>query len=306
MIRTTPVRRVPAPVVVAMLGVVLAWSAAFSGIKIVLRDLEPSTLAFVRLVISGLTFLAFLPFAPRGATVRQTGDGWRFVLLGLTGSATYHLAINAGIRFIPAGMSAMIVVTMPVVVAGGAVIWLRESLGRRRLVGVLLAITGVALLLLVRSQGGQASAKGVLITLIAPTGWAVFTLVSKSMASRYDAVRLNLYGVWVGVLGTAPFGLAGLPGLGRLGWSGWLWLVYLGGIASGAAYVAYAWSLRHWTASGVASFVYLVPVLGLFWAWLLLGEVPAVLAVVAGTLIIAGVVLVQSGSRIDSRLEHPA
>jgi drug/metabolite transporter (DMT)-like permease len=281
--------------VVFVMGVViLVWGAAFSGIKVMLEHLSPAGLTASRLLVSALTLTVILPFAGDGKVERKAGDLTRLVVLGLCGSAGYQLAINWGEQFISAGVASLIVATMPVMVVILAALVLSEALGRRGLTGVLIAFAGVALLVLASEGGLEArNITGVGVTLLAPASWAVYTIVSKPLSARYDGVRLNLVGAWLGALIVLPLGLGDLGALARMDAGAWLWLLYLGVFSSALSYIAYVWALRRWTASGVASFVYLVPVSSLAWAWVLLGEVPGVLALAGGALIIGGVVLVQ-------------
>lgn len=278
-----------------LLAVVAVWGAAFSGIKVLLRTLDPYTLTTARLVVAAMTYTLALPFLSKARVTRERGDGWRLVLLGLTGAAGYHLAVNWGERFISAGLTSLIVASMPAMVALLASIVLRERLGSRGSAGVAVAFAGVAVLTASGEGGFDAqSTTGALVTLLAPFSWAIYTIVSKPLAARYDGVRLNVIGAWVGVGVTAPFGLAGVRGLAHLDAEGWFWLAYLGTLSTAGAYIAYAWALRHWTASGVATFIYLVPAATLLWAWVLLDETPTLWALLGGLIVVAGVVLVET------------
>lgn len=292
---TTTVKGPPLSVVAVLLVIVVIWGAAFSGIKVLLEQLSPNALTVGRLFISAATLSLMLPFAPRGKVVRHKGDGWRLILIGLTGAAGYHLAINWGEHFVSAGVASLVIASMPVMVAVAAVVFLRERLGPRKLTGVLISFIGVFGLLVFSNGDFEAGhALGVLITLGAPVSWAIYTLISKPLSARYDGVRINLLGAWIGAVLVVPLGVGDFGQIFALDALGWFWLIYLGALSSAFAYVGYAWALSHWTASGVSSFVYLVPVSSLIWAFFLLGERPAVAALAAGALVIGGVVLVQT------------
>lgn len=285
-----------------LLAVVAVWGAAFSGIKILLETLDPYTLTTARLLIAAVSYSIAVPFLSKMPIRRERGDAWRLVVLGLTGAAGYHLAVNWGEQFISAGLSSLIVASMPAMVALMAAIVLRERLGRSGTFGVALAFVGVAILTASGEGGFDAqSTTGALVTLLAPLSWAIYTIMSKPLAARYDGVRLNVVGAWVGVLVTLPFGLAGSGDLLRLDAEGWFWLIYLGALSTAAAYVAYAWALRHWTASGVATFIYLVPAATLAWAWILLDETPTPWALLGGAIVVIGVIVVET-----SRPPHEA
>lgn len=295
---TTADRRPPVLVPILLGGVVVTWGSAFTGIKVVLREVGPGGLTFGRLAIAALTYTALLPVVRGTWPERRPGDVPRLVLLGLTGSAAYHLALNWGEQFISAGVASLVIAAMPAMVAVLAAAVLHEPLGVRRAAGVGVAFAGVAVLALAGSGRLEVdSLVGTLVTMVSPVVWAVYTVVSKSLADRYDGVRLNLVGAWVGAAVVLPFGAGSLADLRSMSGEGWAWLVFLGAVSTAGAYVVYGFALRHWHASAVATFVYLVPLASMGWAWLLLDEVPSAWAVVGGALIIGGVVLVQRAGR---------
>lgn len=281
----------------AMLGVIAVWGAAFPAIKILLADLTPGGLTSGRLLIAALSYTLLLVVIRPRPVERRRGDIPRLLIAGVAGSAVYHYSLNWGEQHVSAGLASLIVATMPVMTAVVSAAFLGEHLTRRRAAGVTLAFAGVAVLVLAGDGGLEArTVVGVLVTLLAPIAWVIYTTVSKGLAARYDGIRLNLLGAWVGAGVVAPFGLRDLDAFAGMPVTSWLWLAYLGVVSTAAAYVVYGWALRSWSASGVASFVYLVPVASFIWAFLLLGEVPTLGTVAGGALVVVGVVLVQRRS----------
>jgi drug/metabolite transporter (DMT)-like permease len=297
--RVDPGRRWP--IVVALLGVVVVWGVAFSGIKLLLRDVGPYSLTWARLVLAALAYTVLLPLAPRRKIRRESGDLAKLVLLGVFGAAGYHLAVNWGEQYVSAGLASLLVACMPAIVAVLAAIFLSEHLSRLGIAGLAIAFAGVGVLAV--SGPGALEARnvaGVLVTLLAPISWSIYTIMSKPLAARYDGVRLNVVGAWVGALIVLPFAAADLHELTRLDLRGWLWMVYLGSFSTAGSYIVYAWALRRLPATVVASFVQLVPATSLLSAWILLDEVPAPTAFIGGALVVAGVALLQIRTRRSS------
>lgn len=277
-----------------LLLVIVAWGAAFSGIKVLLRSLTPAALTSSRLLVAAVVFTALALATGRGRrTDRRPGDLWRLVALGAAGFAGYHLAINSGERLVSAGVASLVVASMPVMVAALAAVLLGEALGPRGILGIAIAFGGVTLLAGSAEGFAVERAAGVGITLLAPVSWATYTVISKPLAARYDGVRLNLLGAWIGAVLVLPLAWSDMGAVADLSWSDWAWLLFLGGVCTALAYVVYGWALRHLPASVVAAYVYLVPVSALTWAWILLGEVPGPAAIGGGLLVVAGVLLVQ-------------
>jgi drug/metabolite transporter (DMT)-like permease len=69
-------------------------------------------------------------------------------------------------------------------------------------------------------------------------------------------------------------------------------VLYLGVFPGAIGYVTWAYALAHLSASRAASFLYLQPLLALGIAWVWLGELPAVTALLGGVLVLAGVMVV--------------
>jgi drug/metabolite transporter (DMT)-like permease len=78
--------------------------------------------------------------------------------------------------------------------------------------------------------------------------------------------------------------------------SAWAVVAALGVLCTGIAFVVCYRLIVRIGASRAATSTYLVPVFGIGWAWLLLGETPTAGMVLAGVLILGSVVLSQRGS----------
>jgi drug/metabolite transporter (DMT)-like permease len=75
------------------------------------------------------------------------------------------------------------------------------------------------------------------------------------------------------------------------------WLVYLGVFPTAIAFTTWAFALNRTTAGRLGSTTYLVPPVAILLAWLVLSEVPPVLALAGGALCIGGVVVARSRGR---------
>jgi drug/metabolite transporter (DMT)-like permease len=82
------------------------------------------------------------------------------------------------------------------------------------------------------------------------------------------------------------------------------WVVWLGVFPSAIAFVTWAYALSHSDAGKFALSTFLVPFITTLIAWLLLSEVPPVLAFVGGVLCIVGVLITRRKPRV--RREDPA
>ena len=77
----------------------------------------------------------------------------------------------------------------------------------------------------------------------------------------------------------------------------WVSAVLLGVLCTGIAFVFYYRLIARIGAARTSTVTYLIPLFGVIWAWLLLGEPLTLTMAVAGLLILAGVALSQQPAR---------
>jgi len=153
--------------------------------------------------------------------------------------------------------------------------------------------------------------RGDLITLAGSLGFALFTVLGKPVAERYDSVTMNAYNYLAGGVLILPLAahqamaVSRTTGWGAVAWEGWAALFYMAAIASVLAYVLYFWTLRYLTASRLGAFAYLHPVITTLLGIALLGERLTASLLVGGGLVLAGVYLIESGPGEEQREEKP-
>jgi drug/metabolite transporter (DMT)-like permease len=77
----------------------------------------------------------------------------------------------------------------------------------------------------------------------------------------------------------------------------WLSAILLGVLCTGAAFVLYYRLIHRIGAPRATTVTYLIPLFGVVWAWLMLGEALTASMAVAGALILGGVALSQQRAR---------
>ncbi|PZR79379.1 MAG: hypothetical protein DLM65_10845, partial [Candidatus Aeolococcus gillhamiae] len=135
--------RPPLDIIVALLIVYVIWGSTYLAIRIALEGFPPFLMAAARFLIAGAVLYAILRL--RG-TPNPTRAQWRGA--GLVG-ALLLLGGNGGVTFaeqwIPSGVAALAVATVPVWTAIFAVIWGQRP-GRLEWLGVGVGFVGVVLL----------------------------------------------------------------------------------------------------------------------------------------------------------------
>ena len=222
---------------------------------------------------------------------------------GLVAVAGCQLAYFNAVAHMQVGVALLIEYTAPVAVVGW--LWLRRGQrpGRLTVLGVLLGAAGLVLVLDLIS-GAQASTTGILWALGAMVGAAVYFVLSSDEDNGLPPTVLAAAGLLVGGLTLLVAGAIGVLPLTAstrpvdfhaftVPW--WLPVLALGVVTAALAYGTGIAAARR-LGSRLASFVALSEVLvALVAAWLLLGEVPRLIQVAGGVLILAGVVAVKLG-----------
>ena len=288
----------------SLLLTALLWGGNFAAIKILLRDLEPLDAVFIR--GAGAAFFFSLALLATGhPRLRMSRADWgRLVAIGVIGVTILNLAVVFGQSMLPASLASLIVTSNPVFTAIISRIALGEPLTPRKLAGIGLAFIGLVIVL---SWGGVGSEgfgidrlQGVFVLLIAPFSWAVYTVLSKPLLARHASVHVAAYSTMIGALGFLPIPflrsgtIARIEAMSLQGWQATLFVTLISFVF---AYILWYRGLRVLTASQAAVYIYLVPVFGLLSAWLVLGEQPTIFLLLGGAVILAGVILTNSGGR---------
>ncbi|HYR53130.1 MAG TPA: EamA family transporter [Candidatus Dormibacteraeota bacterium] len=206
-----------------------------------------------------------------------------FFLFGLTQSTASHAALLYALT--------------PAVVFLLARRYLKEGNAKEKLIGIVVAFTGVALILLDRGLARETGVlRGDLLMLIAVFSWAVYTISSKDLLRRYDPMTLTTWVLVSGTLMCLPAALIphAIPPLRSLTLPVWSGIFYLAVGTSVIAYPLWLYALRHLEASKVAITTNAQPVLTSFLSWILFRERFGPAFFVGAALILFGVSWVET------------
>lgn len=280
------------PLAAAATTVVL-WASAFVGVRAVGHDLSPGALALGRMLVGSLT-LTVIVLVVRSRRGGPRLPGGRLLgavaLWGATWFGLYNLALNAAERQLDAGTTALLVNVAPVVVAVLAGLMLGEGFPGRLLAGMAIAFAGVVLIATTTSAGGT-DLSGVLLGLLAALLYAGAAVAQKRLLARIDALTVTWLGAVAGTVALLPYLPTLLTELAPAPASAVAGTAYLGVFPTAIAFLTWGYALSRTTAGRLAAATYAVPPIVVLLSWVLLGEVPAPLALAGGVLCLAGVVV---------------
>jgi drug/metabolite transporter (DMT)-like permease len=297
-------------IAVAVLLVVFLWALNFIAGKIALRNLPSEAVASFRVFLAALamvpTYLicARMPAFAEAMETRARGfharDLWTFFYLGFFGVVINQMCFAIGLNHTSVSHGAVIVGMAPVYTLALAVIFRLEKATLRKLFGIALAFAGIAVL---AGETGMtkrsASLKGDAIMMAGAIGFAVYSVLGKRVAARYDALTMTAFNHFTGAVVVLPVVLyqARLLVVGahwrQIPWQSWTSVLYMAVFSSAVAYVLYFWLLKYLHASQLAAFTYLLPVVATIMGIVWLGERGSVMEIVGGALALAGVYWIQ-------------
>jgi drug/metabolite transporter (DMT)-like permease len=284
-------------VAVALGCTVVIWGSAFAAIRLALHAFGPGEMALLRLLFASAVLAIYALFTRM--RLPAVGDLPGIFLMGLLGFGFYNAALNYGEMTVQAGVASLLIATAPIFTALLAVMFLKERLRSRGWIGVLIAFSGVVLII-AGQQGHFGVSRGAMFILFAAISAAIYFVIQRPFLKRYSALQLTTFSIWSGTI-IIMFYLPGLcVELKTASWQMIAAVAYLGVFPAALGYVLWNFALSQLPVSRVSSFLYLVPVVAMTGGWLLLHEMPAMLSLCGGPVAVAGVYLVNTRKRSAS------
>jgi drug/metabolite transporter (DMT)-like permease len=278
----------------AALVSVCLWSSAFVGIRATTNSLAPGALALGRLLIGSVLLGALLMSrGPLRPTRRELG---LLALAGLLWFGLYNVALNTAEHVVDAGTAAMVVNIAPLMIMALAAVFLRERLTPNLLVGGAVAFVGVILIGLATTSG-KAPVWGILLCVIATTSSAAGVVAQKPVLARLSPLQVTWICCTIGALCCLPYAPALVRDVRTAPATALAWMAYLGVFPTSVAFTTWAFALSRGAASRLATVAYLVPPVTIVMSWLILGEIPRVVAIIGGVLCLVGVVFARRTPR---------
>jgi drug/metabolite transporter (DMT)-like permease len=221
-------------------------------------------------------------------------------LLGVIGFGCYQILWPVALQSIPAGDSALLIATTPVMTALLAVAVGADVANPVKLTGALISFVGVAVVI-AAGQGISlgASLVGDLLTLVAALCWSIYTVFGAGILRRHSALVTTTWAIVAGTLFLAPLGILQLVTTdltGALVPSIVFAIAYAGTLSAGLANVIVFNGVKLLGPTRVNALQFLVPPLAVVMAAIFLGEPIRPVQVVGGVIILAGVAMLRAGS----------
>ena len=269
-----------------LLALAAIWGASFLFIKVGVRDFEPATLVFLRVLLAALTLLPIVLLTTGLGGLRASWP--QLGVMGALNSALPFWLLSFGETRLDSGLAAVIQAAAPIFTVLFAIHYdPSQRVTGARLVGVLVGFGGVALLVGAQRGGDLVAALAVAATAAC---YAMGALYGGRRLAHLPPVEMSFGAMIAATVLTAPAGVLQLPG-DAPGWKPVASVVLLGVVGTGLAYILYFDLILGAGASKAILVTYLVPALALIYGAVFLDEEVTAVALGGLVLILLGVAL---------------
>lgn len=275
---------------IGLLGAI--WGSSFLFMRVAAPGFGAVPLVEVRLALGALVLS---PFLWRERARFTTALWLRLAGIAVVNSAVPFVLFAWAAQRSPAGVGAITNSMAVLFTALVAYVLYRDPIGTRRALGLVAGFAGVIVLASGRMVGASIG-----LSVLAGTFAALLYGIGGNLIRRHTAAvpasALAAATLLCSTLLLAPVTVATWPARAPDGTS-WTSAVLLGALCTGVAFSLYYRLIHRIGATRASTVTYLVPLFGILWAWLLLGEQPTATMALAAALILGGVGLSQSRPR---------
>jgi len=294
------VRSAAGAAAVALLLVILLWASNSILVKIVLREIDPLTLTWLRFVIAGLFYVPYAVLT-RAEAPRYTGrEGMMLLAAGIALVPVFSLTLYWALSYTTVANTALVRMTEPAWVLLLGALLLGERATSRQLGGFALALLGTLALVLLGqppSGGGEHHVLGMMYMGANSFAWVGYVLCFKHLLRRHSVTQLTTHAALVGsaalflVTGWTHASPVARQALAMSALA-WVLVIAMALLVTITSNQLFAYGLQRVPAGVATAYSYLIPVVSAGGAWLFLGEPITKVVVVCGAVIAVGVYLI--------------
>ncbi|MFC4388460.1 DMT family transporter [Gracilibacillus marinus] len=281
------------------------WGSTFAAIRISLHGgYEPGHLVLMRYIIASLLFIVYALWPTTNFRLPYLKDILYLLLLSFIGISIYHIGVTFGEVSVSAGTAGMIIGSVPIFTTFFAMLFLKERISIYGWIGLIIGFIGLIIISLGSNSGAFHFNKGTIFIFISAIAAAFFTVFQKPLLKRYKPIEFTAYVTWIG---TIPFFLFvdGITTISHATMDAHLATIYVGIFPAAIAYVTWAIALSYGNASTISTFLYVEPFIAVIVAWLLLKELPSLISIIGGCIVIVGLIIGQYKGKKNKRVRLP-
>lgn len=285
--------------VVALLTTMLIWGTSAIFLRTTALALSADNALALRYIMMVVLVAAGLAIGGHWRIARADWANLALTAVGMFCSGWFFIQ---GFARVPAGLGTVITMVEPIIIALLFFLVLREPLSPRLWLGLAVSVAGAIVLFLpdlATSVQQPIDLLGVTYLLIACTGWGLFTIGAKPLMARYTSFTITAWSLLLSAPVVLPLASKPYAELFRTTpAASWLEIFYLALFNTIIGAVLWNYGTRHLPGAVAGSFLYLIPVIAVVAGHFWLGEPITFYLVSGGIIMLAGVVIAQSGTKV--------
>ena len=265
-------------ILITILGAV--WGSAFMFIKIATPELGPIALVNIRLAVAGLIFL---PFLLQKKYLRHFKSNLKNILiLSIINTALpFSLFAYASLES-SSNMLSILNGTTAIMAVVISTIWLKVKLNLFQIMGVFIGLFGI--IVLANPDNVYISTKATIFCLSAAFCYALSANYIQKFAYKTNTIVLIGWSLVIASVLLLPLTIFNLPS--KTPSSNAIFsILWLGVVSTGVAFLGYVQLIEKVGAVKTATVAYFIPVFGVIWGYIFLGE-PITLQILIGMMLI--------------------
>ncbi|MHB1700014.1 MAG: DMT family transporter [Acidobacteriaceae bacterium] len=282
------------------------WGTGFYFGKIALMEMSVGHMVFYRFFFACIGLLPITALHPPALNAREWG-----VLLtaSFLGVPLQFLIQFEGLARTTVSHAALMVGTMPVLLAVGATLFAKERMDGIGWIALGCSTCGAALIVLSgrrSASGGGPSLSGDLLVVLSLVIALAWILLNKRLMERHSAIVVTAYGLAAGFLMLCVWVSLedGLPPIAHISLRAWLALAASGVLCTATTTLLWNYGLTQVPASQAGVFLNIEPMMGSLLGVWLLGDVLGPAAWVGGGMILAAAITLTSRPQSHVEDEH--
>lgn len=260
------------------------WGGSFLFMRMASKEFGPIALIQFRVFVASLFLSSVVILQGRGRELLR--HPVRMSIVGLSGSAVPFTLFAFGTLTLSAGLASVLNATSPFFGALISVFYFREPLSRAKWLGLMVAFSGVCLLVSdkLQIQGGVLA---VVACLIAALCYGISAHYSKKKLSDLSPIVVAAGSQVASTVWMLPVSIWFLP-TETPSWQSWIAAATLGVVCTGVALVIYFYLIRAIEATRAMTIAYLIPLFGILWGAIFLHETLTYPAMAGGGFVLLG------------------
>ncbi|EGQ8959493.1 DMT family transporter [Vibrio parahaemolyticus] len=276
------------------------WGGSFLFMRVAANTFGPAYLIEFQVAFAAVALLMIALYLRKRVVFFKHIK--HFFIIGLFNSAVPFLLFAYAAQTLNASTLAILNSTAPIWGALIGFVWYRSPLSAKAILGMMIGTGGVAVLVGLNSSTiGNEAIFPIGASLMASFSYGIATNYTKNarQVPAFDNAHGSMWAAVIWVLPLQPF----LPIRAEPSTFEWGSVITLGVLCTGLAYLLYFHLVSEIGPTSALTVTFLVPVFGILWGYLILGEPIGFNTIIGTILVLSGTMLVTGFSPIDQAIK---